>query len=152
MKNKPLGILLVLAGLVAFGASALHAAPPALPPRPTIEPIAEPTAAPLPPGPKLVGGWIQVRVANGSGQWTVVQWQDSAGNWNNVEGWRGAFDTVVNGVGTKTWWIEQPLFGAPNFRWVVYEPGSGEVLGQSQPFSMPQENRQTVTVEISIAP
>ena len=119
----------------------------ALPPRPT----PEPAATALPPS-KTLGGWIELRVQNAKTQRTVVQWQDSAGKWIDVDSWRGAFDGVTDGVGKKTWWVDQISFGPTPFRWVVYDGASNQVLAQSQPFNLPTENKQTIVVNVSIAP
>lgn len=68
-----------------------------------------------------------------AGTWTVVQWQDSAGNWHDVEGWQGTLDAA----GGKRWWVAAKDFGTGPFRWVVqYGPG-GSVLGMSAPFHLP---------------
>ncbi|MDX1521426.1 MAG: hypothetical protein R3264_07350, partial [Anaerolineae bacterium] len=37
-----------------------------------------------------VGAYIVLQTDRGA--WAVVQWQDSAGNWHDVEGWRGSND------------------------------------------------------------
>jgi len=118
-----------------------------LPPRPTEPP--PPTDAPRM---RALGGWIELRAQNVKSQWSVVQWQDSAGNWINVESWRSAFDSVTGGVGKKTWWVDQTSFGPTLYRWVVYDASNNQVLAQSAPFKLPIENKQTVTTEITLAP
>ena len=69
------------------------------------------------------GAWIELYVLLGGGQepWTVVQWTDPSGAWNDVDGWRGGFDAIQNGVGYKSWWVGQEHFGEGPFRWIVYE-------------------------------
>lgn len=119
----------------------------ALPPRP----IPPPENTPLPPA-RTLGGWIELRAQNAKSQWTVVQWQDSAGNWVSVESWRGAFDSIGDGTGKKTWWVDQSSFSATPFRWMVYEPTTNQVIATSQPFNLPAENKQTVTTLITLAP
>ncbi len=139
--------LVAMALLIAISGSAsgVLAAPSSLPPRPT--PI--PTRAPGPAESKPRGGWIELRVQaiNRPNISSVVQWQDGQGEWHDVDSWRGEFDEVVYSVGTKTWWLEEWLFGAGPFRWVVYDQTSGQVLARSAPFTMPREHRQTVSVD-----
>jgi hypothetical protein len=139
--------LVAMALLIAISGSASRvlAAPPNLPPRPT----PEPTSVPGPPESKPRGGWIELRAreVNRSSIGSVVQWQDSLGEWHDVDSWRGEFDEVVYGVGTKTWWLDEWLFGAGPFRWVVYDQTSGQVLARTAPFTMPREHRQTVSVD-----
>lgn len=118
-----------------------------LPPRPIPPPA--PTDVPQP---RLLGGWIQLQAQNAKAQGTVVQWQDSAGNWVNVESWRGAFDAVIGGVGTKTWWVDQSTFGPTPYRWVVYDPTNNQVVATSAPFNLPSYNKQVVTTAITLAP
>lgn len=130
--------LIVFALLVAM--ALVTPASASLPPRPTAAP------------PRIVGGWIELRAQNGKAQWTLVQWQDSAGNWVNVEAWRGAFDAVTNGVGVKTWWVDQALFGATPYRWVVYDPTNNQVVAASAPFNLPIENKQTVSTALTLTP
>ncbi len=134
-------VLVVLVTLLL--AIPAYASPQDLPPRPTLPPAPEPTAVPV-----LRGGWIQVQVADLQAQSLVVQWQDNTGAWNTVESWRGNFDTTIDGIAVKTWWVSDQLFGAGPFRWVVYD-GSSQVVGESKPFNMPGENKQTVTVTVS---
>ena len=35
------------------------------------------------------------------GAWTIVQWQDSAGGWHDIEGWQGTLDESDQ----KMWWL-----------------------------------------------
>ena len=118
----------------------------ALPPRPT--PAPETTT--VPPA-RTIGGWIELRAQNVKGQWSVVQWQDSTGNWVDVDSWRGAFDSVSDGIGKKTWWVDQTTFTITPFRWVVYDAMTKQVVVTSQPFNLPTENKQTVNVSVTIA-
>lgn len=138
-------IVFALAGILVL----LSLATPtfALPPRPT----PPPAATSIPPA-RTFGGWIELRAQNAKTQWTVVQWQDSAGKWIDVDSWRGAFDVVTDGVGRKTWWVDQSSFGPTLFRWVIYDGASNQVLAQSQPFNLPSENKQTVSTQVSLAP
>jgi len=138
-------IVLALGLMIALAMRATPAQ--ALPPRPT--PVPEATS--IPPA-RTIGGWIDLRAQNAKAQWSVVQWQDSAGNWVNVDSWRGAFDAVSDGVGVKTWWVDQATFGTTPFRWVVYDATTKQVVATSQPFNLPTENKQTVSVQVTLAP
>lgn len=127
----------------------VQAAPP---PRPTVTP--RPTSTPTPlapatkpaqtPKPGVATLLLQVQPKQ-EGLWSVVQWQDPAGNWQDIEGWRG---TVVNG---KTiWWVESKDWGASPYRWVVYQPGNGLVKAISTPFALPAQAQQVLTVPVAL--
>ena len=130
-----------LAGLV-LTLSPTVAAPPTLPPRPVADPTPTDVAAPA----RAVGAWIQVQgpVSVSQDVWVVVQWQDSLGNWNDVDSWRGQYDSISNNVGVKTWWVDQTLFGATMFRWTAYDKKSGQVVSSTSPFSLPNVKNQTL--------
>ncbi|MFQ5436594.1 MAG: hypothetical protein ACE5FD_17175, partial [Anaerolineae bacterium] len=62
----------------------------------------------------LAGAHIELQIdAAQNGLWTVVQWQDSAGDWQTVEGWRGALETG----GRKVWWVSPAHFNTGPYRW-----------------------------------
>jgi hypothetical protein len=74
--------------------------------------------------------------------WTVVEWQDASGAWNEVGGWAGSFDEVRVAddgtvTGTKLWWVSKSDLGSGPFRWTVYLGEEGTMLGQSEPFHLP---------------
>lgn len=82
----------------------------------------------------LAAGWPYL--------WTVVQWQDLLGNWQDVKGWRGTLDEVVCGedgrlVGRKVWWVAQADLGKGPFRWQVYQDREGSLFITSEPFYLP---------------
>jgi len=120
------------------------AGPPALPPRP-----------PLPSGGDgggdagwLVGATIELHVPGASaGAWAVVQWQDSAGGWHDVEGWRGMLDSS----GVRRWWVAPKDFDTGPFRWVVTRQPGGAQLAVSSPFTLPAGSNQTLGVDVSAA-
>jgi hypothetical protein len=101
--------------------------------------------------PKMAGAWIQVRVPPIKGQdiWVVVQWRDNQGVWRDIDGWRGQFDEYVDGVGRKTWWVEEGLFGTGMFKWLVYDRGDGRRLGESAAFSLPNFAGQVLVKSVS---
>ena len=91
-------------------------------------------------GGRPVGAYIELQAL--AGAWIVVQWQDSAGGWHDVEGWRGS---VAN---SSRWWVHPKDFGTGPFRWVVMQSVDGAVVGTSEPFRLPGEANQVVQVEI----
>lgn len=94
----------------------------------------------------LAGAYIELLAADASaGGWAVVQWQDSAGGWQNVEGWQG---TIKD---SSRWWVHPKDFGNGPFRWVITQGKGGAVLGSSQPFKLPIWANQTVQVSVSLA-
>ncbi len=62
-----------------------------------------------------LGTHIELVAPEHAGAWSVVQWQDSAGNWHDVEGWRGTLDSQ----GYIRWWVDAKDFGTGPFRWVI---------------------------------
>jgi hypothetical protein len=96
---------------------------------------------------KPVGAHIELHAPGSpAGAWAVVQWQDSAGGWHDVEGWQG---TLGEG-GNQRWWVAARDFGKGPFRWVVSQGQGGPALGVSQPFNLPGEANQVVPVTVSL--
>jgi len=149
-----LGITCVMLAIASLSPQAQAApqapvVPPALPPRPT--PL--PTLSPEQDRVLLYDSRIQLIVSPArAGLWTVVQWQDTFGNWHDVEGWRGTLDDVVGSQGEQVWWVAQADRGAGPFRWLVYDRLAGSLLAKSEPFDLPQTSGQTVRVQVSLAP
>ncbi|MEJ5309993.1 MAG: hypothetical protein WHX52_09490 [Anaerolineae bacterium] len=83
---------------------------------------------------------------------TVVEWQDGLGNWHKVEGWQGALDEVVEGVGRKVWWISRANLGTGPFRWTVYRDSSGKRPVYSEAFRMPDAVGQLAIVDVTVGP
>jgi hypothetical protein len=81
-----------------------------------------------------------------AGAWSVVQWQDSAGNWHDVEGWRGSLPE--NGI--QRWVVEAKDFNTGPFRWVVRQGQSGSTAGMSNPFNLPAGANETVRVIVTL--
>jgi hypothetical protein len=93
-----------------------------------------------------VGAHIELYVPNApAGAWTVVQWQDSAGGWHDVEGWRGTLDAS----GYRRWWVDAKDFGTGPFRWVVSQGADGPFLSLSPPFNLPSEAGQVLPMTVS---
>ena len=74
------------------------------------------------------------------GLWTVVQWQDTAGNWHDVEGWRGQLDWS----GWQRWAVAAKDFGDGPFRWLVVDGQNGPSLSASPAFTLPTGANQIV--------
>jgi hypothetical protein len=146
------------------------AAPPTLPPRPTPPPT-PPTPAPVPrptppPVPKLhpspSGGFIDLQApfdpdwpwddVHWQELWTVVQLRDDRGGWQNVDGWQGTFDEIVNIRGRKVWWVAEEHLGLGQFRWVVYLSQGGRLIATSEPFHLPDSTGETVIVDVLLVP
>ena len=90
--------------------------------------------------------------------WTVVQWQNNAGEWRTVTGWQGTLDDVVVGgdggvVGYKMWWVVNADLGKGPFRWMVYKSqGDTMPMVTGDLFDLPDAANTTVTVEVSLFP
>lgn len=128
--------------LLAIGLPAsLQAAPSAdLPPRDPPTPHKsedKPSKIPL-------AGFIDLYVQPArTGLWAVVQWQDTAGDWHDVEGWRGAVDS-----GYQQWGVFPAQFGTGPFRWAIYQGAGGKLLSSSAPFELPACDKEIITVSI----
>ena len=139
-KNRWLALVTVGAVLMAASLPTLTVYA-GLPPRPTPEPPAAPSSS---------GGFIELHVTGLSvpvGLWTVVQWQDSSGNWHTVEGWQGTTyeDDLV------LWWVSHADLGKGPFRWRVYRSPGGVWLGNSQSFNLPGYDGATVKIEMVLS-
>lgn len=80
--------------------------------------------------------------------WTVVQWQDSAGGWHNVEGWQGP----PNAAGQRRWWVSAKDFGTGPFRWVVKQGPNTALLGTSPNFNLPGSANELLEVMVLLEP
>ena len=136
-------VWVVILALLAIGLPALlQAAPSAdLPPRATPTPVRSgghrPSKIPL-------AGFIELHVQPArTGLWAVVQLQDAAGDWHDVEGWQGALDG-----GYQQWGIFQAEFGKGPFRWAIYQGAGGKLLAASAPFNLPAGDGEIVTVSV----
>jgi hypothetical protein len=162
--------LLILFSCLLAAASFTVSSPVALALLPTREVDPTPTLTPppaLPTATPVVRPGATVRLAatfpDGwpwettpwSALWTVVQWQDPAGIWQDVAGWRGGLDDVTVAadgtvVGTKTWWVDPADLGKGPFRWIVSAGQTGDRLAVSQPFELPALERGTTVVEVAL--
>jgi hypothetical protein len=98
---------------------------------------------------QAIGAYLELQAQPPqTGLWTVIQWQDSTGNWQNVEGWQGTLDVG----GKKVWWVEAKHFGKGPFRWVITQNQNGPLLAASQPFSLPKQANEIAKIEVSLTP
>ena len=83
-----------------------------------------------------------------AGVWTIVQWQDSAGGWHDIDGWQGTLDEGDQ----KMWWLAPDLFGKGPFRWLVYQSTErDELLATSASFHLPDAAGEKLWVEVSLS-
>lgn len=139
-------IPLILVLLTLLGTAVLVWPVSALPPRPVLTPPPPPATAVSP-----VGGFIVLQATAATAVttplWTRVQWQDPAGEWHEVDGWRGAFDHDM----TITWWVAPDDLDTGPFRWLVYaSEASDEAVVVSESFFLPPAPHQTTTVSLTI--
>jgi hypothetical protein len=154
-EKTPVGLMLTVLIIVGVSFLSFLTTPSkpiqAAPPLPTLPP--QPTRTPTPISSpdttkrrdeKPIGGYIELRVQPAqAGLWSVVQWQDAAGNWHDVEGWRGTVE------GIRVWWVAEADFGKGPFRWVIYQGQDGPRLATSPPFYLPSQANQTLQIQVS---
>jgi hypothetical protein len=140
-----MSLFLILASLVwQAGVTPPAQAGPGLPPRETPTPARsgdddDDDAGSASP----VGAYISLQAGGvPAGAWSVVQWQDSAGNWHEVEGWRGS------AANSSRWWVHPKDFGTGPFRWLVTTEPGGTVLKVSEPLSLPSGANETTLVTV----
>ena len=89
---------------------------------------------------------VRIRLVAGAlhnGGWSVVQWQGKDGVWHDVDGWQG---TIENGV--KQWRVAPRHYGHGPFRWVVWNRDRSEVVGVSEPFTLPDTETTPLIVNL----
>lgn len=74
-----------------------------------------------------------------TGAWSVVQWQDATGVWQDVEGWRGEVS-----AGKTIWWVEQTQWHTGPFRWAIFETKGGKLVATSALFLLPGSGEKTI--------
>lgn len=143
--HRWMGITLLIFGVAValVGLWAPAQAGPALPPR-------QPPTTPQPDNDKKhdrdkpIGAYIELQAPTAAaGSWTVVQWQDSAGNWREVEGWQGPLEGH-----SKLWWVAAADFGKGPFRWIILSGPGGSVSATSNPFNLPNGANEIVRVQV----
>ncbi len=93
-----------------------------------------------------VGAYIELAAQPTlAGQWSQIEWQDSNGNWQSVEGWGGWLDQQ----GQRRWWVAAKDFGTGPFRWVVSPEVDGLGGLISENFFLPTESNQIVKIGIN---
>ncbi len=68
-----------------------------------------------------------------------VEYGDSAGNWNKVDGWASKLVTATANLNVPfiQWTVLQANFGQGPFRWVVFNADGKSVWGISDSFNLP---------------
>lgn len=112
-------------------------------PTPTVQATVQPTAAATATRIPVATLLLKVTKAQ-AGLGSVVQWQNAQGQWLDIEGWRGAVNH-----GKTIWWVEPKDWGKAHYRWVVYEAASGKIMATSQPFSLPKQRGEVLTVTLT---
>jgi hypothetical protein len=149
-----LTLLVVAAMAVQPGADlasvAVAADLPPRPPTPTPEALAPAPVEPNPVAP-APDALVILYVADGHSQlWTIVQWAGVENAWHDVDGWRGHLD---DGDGKmKIWWVSPEHYGGGPMRWQVYDGSDGRLRATSDPFMLPAQGGERVTVEVELAP
>jgi hypothetical protein len=138
-------IFLILAGALWLVGLPLPAqAGPGLPPRETPVPTRSSDGD---RHNSLGGAHIVLRVPSAPPDvWTVIQWQDNAGGWHDVDGWQGTLDAGNQ----KMWWLAPDLFGKGPFRWLVYQGDRARLLATSAPFYLPGSAGEEQQVEVTL--
>jgi hypothetical protein len=96
---------------------------------------------------KPLGAYIELQVTNApANAWTAVQWQDSAGGWQNVEGWQGTLEARQE----KLWWVAAKDFSTGPFRWVILDQSNGSLVAVSEPFLLPTGADQMVQITVAV--
>jgi hypothetical protein len=133
----------VVVGLMLIGSGQPAAQANQLPPRATLTPVSQSQTH------DSRGTYIELRLPTDNiNLWTVVQWQDHAGKWRDVESWRGVLDSINNHVGDKIWWVLPGEFGIGPVRWLVYDRIDGKLLATSRTFYLPDGVNRHVIVEV----
>jgi hypothetical protein len=111
------------------------------------QPMQQSTSILTLPYPSPDGSYIELHIYPPQpGLWAIVQWQDSAGGWHNVEGWEGTLDRGHR----KVWWVAPDIFGKGPFRWVVYQSERSRLLAASGSFYLPHSADKKVRIEMSL--
>jgi hypothetical protein len=138
-------VFLILAGALWLAGLPVRAqAGPGLPPRETPIPTQSPGGDRYD---RPSGAYIVLHAPSAPADvWTVIQWQDSAGNWHDVDGWQGTLDAGNQ----KTWWLASDLFGKGPFRWLIYWGDRAGLLATSASFHLPGAAGEEHQVEVSL--
>ena len=111
--------------------------------------------------PPIQGGTIELVVrfspagrASGAWKklWTLVQWQDGAGAWHDVDAWRSGLQGSSDGNGYQVWAVSPSDLGHGPFRWLILRGPQGPQVAASEPFNMPAQPGGTVQVQVQVSP
>jgi hypothetical protein len=97
------------------------------------------------------GAYIKLILSENSPlHWTVVEWRDSRGRWQMVEGWQGRVD---DSDGTeKVWWVAPEDFSTGPFRWQIYQKKGGNLLSTSSSFYLPANAGHSLSIYVDLSP
>jgi hypothetical protein len=146
--------LVLLSALFLIGTAGLAYAGPELPPRETPVPAQPPQDGDGNYN-EPVGAHIVLHVPSASvwilgspdTAWTLVQWQDSAGSWHDVDGWQGTLDHGDQ----KIWWLAPDLFGKGPFRWLVYRGADRDrLIATSDAFYLPDSPGAELQIQVTL--
>ncbi|MCB0170599.1 MAG: hypothetical protein KDJ97_08610 [Anaerolineae bacterium] len=132
-----IGLMLLALGL-ALGTASLAQAGNSLPERTPPTPTKERNEDHSGPA----GAAIELVAPGHPGAWSVVQWQDINGDWQDVDGWQGSLDQS----GQRRWWVAAKDFGTGPFRWVVGDTAAPTAA--SEPFHLPAVGAATLVVTL----
>lgn len=71
--------------------------------------------------------------------YAVVQYQDTAGAWQNVAGWQSVVIVNAKGLATAQWGLDRASFGNGPLRWALYSEKGGTIIGYSPTFNLPTD-------------
>ena len=143
-----LALILALISILLLAHPLPTQAGPGLPPRKP-PPAAQPPDDDNDKDPTPDGAHIVLQAPSApAGAWTIVQWQDTAGGWHDIDGWQGTLDEGNQ----KMWWLGPGLLGKGPFRWLVYQSTKGDkLLATSDPFYLPGAEGEKLQVEVSLS-
>lgn len=114
-----------------------------LPERPTLTPtpfsFATPQPNPSKQGSQIMLDLSQIDTTAPQG-WAIVQWQNEAGDWFDVKGWK----SDLNQNNYISWWVAPENFGETPFRWLIYQQ---DQLFISPTFTLPNHSNNLVFLQ-----
>jgi hypothetical protein len=145
LPDRPATDVVLTVTAAAMPAPAPPATPPAQPPAATAVFASDELAC----RPLFCGFSLLTARTRGApaGAWIGVQWLDTLGTWQDVEGWQGNLDMPVAGLPFKQWVVLPEQYGRGPFRWVVYTQPGGSIWATSPNFQLPADGIElTVTI------
>lgn len=112
-----------------------------VPPRPTLTPTPRPSSLAAP-----AENWARIVLRAGEkydGFWTVIQWLDQRGDWQDVSGWQGQVRQ-----GRVRWRVDPKDFRKGPYRWLLLDKPDGALLCVSDAFTLPRDRHDEVIVSL----